>query len=144
MKKCKFYPLGWIVIVLVMFMMVGCAAFDLQKERTVLGLADWYVTNHGMLKAEYMNATPTHQLWLWENVLPYMNLMKYAIVGANGVLEENADDIAFAADGILQFVQFDYKTGALIQAIEAKDYDAIQREVLVLKNLIIVKWIKHE
>lgn len=130
-----------IFIMVLLIFMVGCAT--LTQKRVTLGLADWYVTNHTMLKAEMVTATEEHKEFLMKKVLPYMDLMKYGVVGMDAVDEKNIENMAFAARGLLRHgAKFDYDPTTLIAAIKAEDYDTIQAELLVLKNLIIVKWVK--
>ena len=140
MKRERILIIG---VVLIFALSLGCAT--LQGKRAILGVADWYVTNHELLAVEYTNSSAEHMQWLWENVLPYMNVMKYGIIGLDAVNEDNSENLSFAINGLNKWsIKVDYDCKNLIIAIENKDYDAIERECLALKNLIIMKWVVHE
>jgi len=132
---------GILIILFLLIFMVGCAA-TLSQKRVTLGLADWFLKNDALLRAEYNAAPFDRQMWLWENVVPPMMAMRYGIIGLNGVQEENAEDITIAVNGFAEIAKFEYDFGNLIAAIQAKDYDAIETELLALKNIVIAKWLE--
>jgi len=132
------------IFVIMAFIAIGCTA-TLSQKRAVLGIADWYVVNYALLSAEFQAAADAknyeHGEWLWVNVGKPMNLLKYGILGLDAVGENNTENMVVAANGILKWAEVDWDSTKLVMAIQTKDYDAIQVELLSLKNFIIARWL---
>jgi len=124
-------------MVVLMVGLVGCGA---SKYRTMYGISDWYYTNHITLEAQYAQSTPDQQAWQKKNINPYMNIMRQAVIAMAAIDKGDAVKASLCASEILKIATgIQYNPTRLVTAIQAKDYDTLFAESLVLKDFIILK-----
>jgi len=124
-----------ILVILMVVFIASCATWG--KYHALYMAADWEHKNHLALKAKYDAATLEEQEWLKENVNPYMNVLQQAIIGVRAVDADNDIELAEAIGAITKIaVKIEYDPSRLIQALRAKNYDVIEVEVIILKDLI--------
>ena len=124
------------VLIILVVALMGCAA----KYNILFGVADWQHKNHLALQDRYDRADAEEKAYLEANVNPYMNIMKWAVIGFRAVDEENDIKLADAIERIVEIgAKVKYDPERLIVALRQKDLDTIEYEVVVLKNIILDK-----
>lgn len=114
--------------------LTACAS----KYHMMYGVADWQQKNALSLQSRYDNADDEEKAFLEKNVNPYMNILKYSIIGMNAM--DIQDDVKLSAqiEKILKVaVKVEYNPERLIQALRTKNYDILEIEVIILKNMIL-------
>jgi hypothetical protein len=141
MKRFKFASGAALAIALGAILVLSGCAFT-GKYKQLYMLADWVEINHQSLQARYEAATDEEKAYLYQNVNPFMNIAKHAVVGLGAMDRE--DDVKLAAEitAIEKEVtagKLDYDPYNLIWALRTKDYNALELEILALKRLIVAQ-----